>query len=46
MYISVLFLIFYLFQVEAYDAAILSCLSVLDLQPENVKALFRLGKVS
>lgn len=31
-------------KVEAYDAAILSCLSVLDLQPENVKALFRLGK--
>ena len=31
-------------KVEAYDAAIISCLSVLDLQPENVKALFRLGK--
>lgn len=31
-------------KVEAYDAAMKSCQAVLDLQPENVKALFRLGK--
>lgn len=31
-------------KVEAYDAAIKSCLCVLDLQPDNVKALFRIGK--
>ncbi|XP_061191968.1 peptidyl-prolyl cis-trans isomerase FKBP8-like [Saccostrea echinata] len=29
---------------NAHDAAIKSCLNVLDVQPENVKALFRTGK--
>ncbi|XP_022330048.2 peptidyl-prolyl cis-trans isomerase FKBP8-like isoform X2 [Crassostrea virginica] len=29
---------------DAYDAAIKSCRMVLDVQPENVKALFRTGK--
>ena len=35
-----------MFQTDAYDAAIKSCRMVLDVQPENVKALFRTGKVS
>jgi FK506-binding protein 8 len=33
-------------QVEAWDAAIKSCDEVLKTQPENVKALFRKGKVN
>ena len=33
-------------QVEAPNAALKSCNAVLDLQPKNVKALFRKGKVS
>ena len=33
-------------QVEAWDAAIQSCEEVLKKQSENVKALFRKGKVT
>ncbi|XP_070543033.1 peptidyl-prolyl cis-trans isomerase FKBP8-like [Ptychodera flava] len=32
-------------KVEAYDAALKSCMSVLSVEPDNVKALFRKGKV-
>ncbi|VDP50504.1 unnamed protein product [Schistosoma margrebowiei] len=33
-------------KVEAYDAAIMSCDAVLQSDPQNIKALFRKGKVS
>lgn len=33
------------FQADYYDAAIKSCEGVLKHHPENVKALFRMGKV-
>ncbi|XP_077989023.1 peptidyl-prolyl cis-trans isomerase FKBP8-like [Glandiceps talaboti] len=32
-------------KVEAYDAALMSCNSVLNVEPDNVKALFRKAKV-
>jgi len=35
-----------LMQIEAWDDAIKSCNSVLKVQPNNVKALFRKAKVS
>lgn len=32
-------------KLDHYDAALKSCVSALEHQPENIKALFRMGKV-
>lgn len=32
-------------KLDHYDAALKSCVSALSHQPENIKALFRMGKV-
>lgn len=32
-------------KLDHYDAALKSCVSALEHQPDNIKALFRMGKV-